>query len=139
MANPDDHDHRALLSIAHERAASYLDGLTQRRVPATATADDLAASFGGPLPKDHSDPAAVLARPADIAEPGLTAMASPRFFGFVVGGTYPVGIAADWLTSAWDQNAGLRDVTPAHSAAREAVEPGSGNCWACPNGRRSGP
>ena len=56
------------------------------------------------------------------AEPGLTAMSSPRFFGFVIGGTYPVALAADWLTSTWDQNVGLREVTPAHSAAREAVE-----------------
>jgi glutamate/tyrosine decarboxylase-like PLP-dependent enzyme len=46
-------------------------------------------------------------------------MPSGRFFGFVIGGTHPAALAADWLVSAWDQNSGLRRVTPAHSAVED--------------------
>ena len=121
-AEEDKRAYGAVLRRAHEHAVAYLEGLSDRRVPASATADDLAAAFASPLPLESADPVEVLDELADIAGPGLTATSSPRFFGFVIGGTYPVAIAADWLASAWDQNVGLRDVTPAHSAAREAVE-----------------
>lgn len=120
-ASPDDTTHR-LLARAHEHALEYLDGLPERRVPATAGADELGDAFGGPLPDGPSDPLDVLDAMVAAAEPGLATLSSPRFFGFVIGGTYPVSIAADWLVSAWDQNVGLRDITPAHSAAREAVQ-----------------
>jgi len=122
MPEPSRPDYRAPLARAHEHALAYLDSLAERRVPASASADDLLGAFAGPLPEEPADPVAVLDRLADIAEPGLTAMASPRFFGFVIGGTYPVGLAADWMAAAWDQDVGLREVTPAHSAAREAVQ-----------------
>jgi glutamate/tyrosine decarboxylase-like PLP-dependent enzyme len=112
----------SLLAAAQAHAAAYLDGLPERPVPASATADELVDVFGGPVPAGPVDPAAVLERLVAIADSGLTATSSPRFFGFVVGGTYPVALAADWLTTVWDQNAGLREVTPAHSAAREAVQ-----------------
>ncbi len=55
------------------------------------------------------------------AEPGLMAMPSGRFFGWVIGGTLPAALAADWLVSAWDQNAGLRFATPATAAIEEAA------------------
>ncbi len=48
-------------------------------------------------------------------------MGSGRFFGFVIGGTHPAALAADWLVSAWDQNCGLRQVTPAHSAVEDVT------------------
>jgi glutamate/tyrosine decarboxylase-like PLP-dependent enzyme len=111
-----------LLRRALEIAGAYLDGLPERRVPAGQDTDTLVAAMGGPLPAEGADPLAVLDDLARLAEPGLTAHSSPRFFGFVIGGTYPVGIAADWLTSVWDQNSGLREVTPAASAAREVVQ-----------------
>ncbi|HET9954366.1 MAG TPA: pyridoxal-dependent decarboxylase, partial [Polyangiaceae bacterium] len=50
------------------------------------------------------------------AEPGLASMASPRFFGWVTGGSLPAAVAADWLTSAWDQNAGPSSATPSSCA-----------------------
>ena len=114
-------DRDALLDLAAARAKAYLDGIPGRHVPARASTDDLLDSFAGPTPTGD-DPRSVIESLCDKVEPGLTAMGSPRFFGFVIGGTYPVALAADWLTSAWDQNAGLREVTPAHSAAREAVQ-----------------
>jgi glutamate/tyrosine decarboxylase-like PLP-dependent enzyme len=58
---------------------------------------------------------------AELAEPGLMAIGSGRFFGWVMGGALPAGLAADWLVSAWDQNAGLRYATPAAVAIEEAA------------------
>lgn len=111
-----------LLAAAHRHAADYLRGLRDRPVPAASSTDEVLPDFAVPLPQTPGDPVEVLQRLVRIAEPGLTATSSPRFFGFVIGGTYPVAVAADWLTAAWDQNAGLREVTPAASAAREAVQ-----------------
>ena len=51
------------------------------------------------------------------AGPGLVAMPSDRFFGWVIGGTLPAALAADWLTSTWDQNAGLLAMSPAAAGA----------------------
>jgi glutamate/tyrosine decarboxylase-like PLP-dependent enzyme len=128
----------ALLDLAAKNAKAYLDSVAGRPVPAAITTDEIAAAFGGPTPENGSDPQEVLAALSANAEPGLTAMASPRFFGFVIGGTYPVALAADWLTSAWDQNAGLREVTPAHSAAREAVEDWFTDLLGLPDGTTMG-
>jgi glutamate/tyrosine decarboxylase-like PLP-dependent enzyme len=74
-------------------------------------------ALGGPVPERSSEPAAVVDALAAAAEPGLTAMQSGRFFGFVIGGTLPAALATDWLVSAWDQNSGLLAVTPATAAA----------------------
>jgi glutamate/tyrosine decarboxylase-like PLP-dependent enzyme len=56
---------------------------------------------------------------ARTAEPGLMAMPSGRFFGWVIGGTLPAALASDWLVSAWDQNACLRYGAPAMAAIEE--------------------
>lgn len=115
-------DSSEVLQRAADIAKAWLAGMPDRHVPARIGPDELAGDFGGVLPAHGLEPSAVIDLLAEIAEPGLAATASPRFYGMVIGGTYPVAIAADWLTSAWDQNAGLRNLTPAHSAAREAVE-----------------
>ena len=72
------------------------------------------------MPEEGTDPLALVDELAAVAEPGLTAMGSGRYFGFVIGGALPASLAADWLVSAWDQNAGLAQPTPAVSAL-EAV------------------
>src|SRR5690606_5968041 len=72
-------------------------------------------ALGGPLPDQPTDAAAVVEELARLAEPGLVATPSGRFFGFVIGGALPAALAADWLTSAWDQNAGLVAVAPAEA------------------------
>jgi glutamate/tyrosine decarboxylase-like PLP-dependent enzyme len=117
-----------LLNYAAQQAMDYLEGLPERHVAPTAKTADLLELLGGPLP-DESTPAMetieVLSRAA--AEGGVIASSGPRYFGYVIGGTLPVSIAADWMASAWDQNAGAFDLGPAvavaeHTAAHWLVE-----------------
>ena len=110
----------AALDRAHEHTLRWLDSLDERAVPATATIEEVAERLGD-LPDGPTDPAEAVDLLASACEDGLVAMPSGRFFGFVIGGTLPAALAADWLTSAWDQNAGLRLVTPAHSAVEDVT------------------
>ncbi len=105
-----------LVQQAAEHAAAYLKTLDDRPVMARASFEDMVAAFGGPVPSGPTDPAHVIDRMAVEAEPGLTAMGSGRFFGFVIGGSVPAAQAADVLVGAWDQNVGSNDYTPAVSA-----------------------
>jgi glutamate/tyrosine decarboxylase-like PLP-dependent enzyme len=114
-------DHPAL-DRAHALALTWLASLGERAVPPTATVADVAARLGTELPDGPTDADEVIDHLARSCEPGLTAMPSGRFFGFVIGGTHPAALAADWLVSAWDQNAGLRTITPAHSAVEDIAE-----------------
>ncbi len=111
----------AALDHAHRLASAWLSSLDDRRVVAPASIDDVGKALGTALPEHPSDPADVVDLLATACEPGLTAMPSGRFFGFVIGGTQPAALAADWLTSAWDQNCGLRRLTPAHSAVEDVT------------------
>jgi glutamate/tyrosine decarboxylase-like PLP-dependent enzyme len=98
---------RDLLEQTTAHAADFLEGLSDRHVGGSPNLDELRAHLGGPLPEGRTDAGEVVAQLADAADPGLVAMAGGRYFGFVIGGTVPAALAADWLTSAWDQNAGL--------------------------------
>ncbi|MDX3926918.1 MAG: aspartate aminotransferase family protein [Shinella sp.] len=75
------------------------------------------AAFAEPLPEHPTAAGEVLDQLASNAEPGLHSMAGPRFFGWVIGGSHPMGVAADFLTSAWGQNAGNHTASPAGAAA----------------------
>lgn len=109
------------LARAVEHARTWLESVAERPVGPRATANELLAGFGGPLPIGPSPPEDVVDLLAALAEPGLMAMQSSRFFGWVIGGTLPAALGADWLVSAWDQNAALRYATPAMAAAEEAA------------------
>ncbi len=67
-----------------------------------------------------AEPDQVIRELMELAEPGLAAITAPRFFGWVMGGSNPTGVAADWLTSIWGQNAGNHIATPAAAAAETA-------------------
>ncbi len=116
-----DDDTTAALDRAHHLAVQWLGSLAERPVPPQASIDEVVAALGTDLPQHGSSAADVVELLATACEPGLTAMPSGRFFGFVIGGTHPAALAADWLTSAWDQNSGLRQVTPAHSAVEDVT------------------
>ena len=115
-------DAAEVLARAHEHALTWLASLSDRAVPPAATVAEVVAALGAELPEGPPDPTAVIDLLAEGVEPGLTAMPSGRFFGFVIGGTHPAAMAADWLTSAWDQNAGMRTVTPAATAVEDIAE-----------------
>ncbi|HEY2917029.1 MAG TPA: pyridoxal-dependent decarboxylase, partial [Candidatus Limnocylindrales bacterium] len=110
-----------LLRRAADLATGYLDGVDDRPVAPPVGPAALRDRLGGPLPEAGEDPDAVLSWLADAVEPGLVASAGPRYFGFVMGGSQPIAIAADWLTSAWDQNAGLFVRSPAAAVAEEVA------------------
>jgi glutamate/tyrosine decarboxylase-like PLP-dependent enzyme len=106
-------DERArALDAAHRAAADFLATLPDRPVWPRATLDEMLAVFGGPVPDEGIDAEAVIGDLASHADPGLVAIPGGRFFGFVIGGTLPAALAADWLVSAWDQNSGSSLVTP---------------------------
>jgi glutamate/tyrosine decarboxylase-like PLP-dependent enzyme len=110
-----------LLKRAAGIALEFLDGLPGRRVGPATGVDDLRSALGGPLPETGEDPMKVLEHLAQGADPGLVAMAGPRYFGFVIGGHLPAALAADWLTSTWDQNGTLYLTSPANSVAEEVA------------------
>lgn len=110
-----------LLARTVELAREYLAGLPERRVGARAGVEELRSLLSRPLP-DSGEPArAALEQLARGAEPGLIGSAGPRYFGFVIGGSLPVALAADWLTSVWDQNTGTYSVSPANAVAEEVA------------------
>ena len=108
-----------VLDIADRHARAWLSGIRERPIPPRLGPDAVKDRLGRSLPEDGEPATEVIERLADGAEPGLIAIGSPRFFGWVIGGTQPVALAADWLVSAWDQNTGLRTITPAAVAAEE--------------------
>jgi glutamate/tyrosine decarboxylase-like PLP-dependent enzyme len=112
-------DRQNALDHAARYASRWLDSLATRPVPPQASVADVVKELGTELPDGPTAAADVIDLLAAACEPGLTAMPSGRFYGMVIGGAHPAALAADWLVSAWDQNATLRVVTPAHSAVED--------------------
>ena len=101
-----------VLDAANAHARAWLSGVSGRAVPPMIGSQEVADRLGRTLPDDGEPGAEVIERLVAAVEPGLIATGSPRFYGWVIGGTQPVALAADWLVSTWDQNAALRTITP---------------------------
>ncbi len=114
-------EREAALRRAAEIGLDYLAGLDERHVGAHADAAALLPRFPAALPEDGMDPVAVVEELAEAVDPGLVAAPGPRYFGFVIGGALPAAAAADWLTTAWGQNAALHALSPAAAAAEQVA------------------
>ena len=102
------------------RAAEAAIGYRKRdHGSGVAPYEEVLSAFDEPLPEESTDPAKVIDDLVANATPGLRAMTSPGFFGWVIGGSHGTGVAADWLTSAWGQNNANLVATPSASAAEQ--------------------
>jgi aromatic-L-amino-acid decarboxylase len=110
-------DNRTLLHDVADRAADWFDELPHRPVGPARTWDEL--QIADRLQDDPLPDGQVIAELAAQVGPGVAALGSPRFFGFVIGGNHPAGLAADWLAATWDQNAGLVGPTPGVSKVED--------------------
>ncbi len=112
---------KKLLAETADRAARYVTGIANRQVvPLPANLARLEA-LGGPLPQLPSDPSEVLALLDDIGSPATVTTTGGRYFGFVIGGSLPAALAANWLAGAWDQNASMQVMSPVAAKLEEIV------------------
>jgi glutamate/tyrosine decarboxylase-like PLP-dependent enzyme len=121
MSSLRDAETYGLLGDAAGRARRYLAGLDDRRVAPDDAALAALGSFAEPLPESPQDPAATLALLDEAGSPATVASAGGRYFGFVVGGSLPIALAASWLSTAWDQNAALPVMSPVAARLHEVV------------------
>jgi glutamate/tyrosine decarboxylase-like PLP-dependent enzyme len=111
---------KALFKMVVSEASRYRSSIGQRPQRPEHTYSDALAAFAAPTPEAGTPAEDVIRDLIQRASPGLHATTGPRFFGWVIGASHPVGVAADWFTSAWGQNAGNHTASPA-AAAAEAV------------------
>ena len=107
------------LQRAFDASLSYLDGLDDAAVGPTASRAELLRRLGHPLVEQGMPPEAVIEALSADVDPGLMRSGGGRFYAWVIGGSVPAALAADWLTSTWDQNAGLYAPSPAASVVEE--------------------
>src|SRR5579864_827411 len=108
-----------VLDIAAAHAAAYLQSLGSRPIAAAAGIAELRQRLGKPLPESGMPAEAVIDELVRDVEDGMLGSGSGRFFGWVIGGSLPAALAADWLTSAWDQNAASYSCGPAEAVIEE--------------------
>lgn len=101
-----------VFDTAYSASRRYMHSLSDRPVMPTPDAMNNLAALQEPMPRTGADPADVISMLDTLGSPATVATTSGRFFGFVVGGALPVSIAANWLASAWDQNAGTWILSP---------------------------
>ena len=111
-----------LLRTATEAALEYVGSVDDRAVAPTPEALAALKAFDEPLPETGADAAATLQLLDEVGSPATMASTGPRYFGFVIGGAYPVALGSAWLTSAWDQNTALPVMSPVATKLHEVVE-----------------
>ncbi|MEM8957705.1 MAG: aminotransferase class V-fold PLP-dependent enzyme [Pseudomonadota bacterium] len=109
----------AAMALAAEYGLTWRDRV--RPIHPEGDAGSLRQAFGGPTPETGMPQDAVIAELIQAAEPGLVGNTQPGFHAWVMGGSSPVGVAADWLTSVWGQNAAIFQCSPAAATAEEAA------------------
>jgi len=111
MAHPFD------IAVAHSKL--FRESLKDRAPRPDISAQALEARLGGPVPERGTPADVVIEALARAADPGLVASPGRRFFGWIIGASHEAGVAADWLTSAWGQNAGLYAASPSAALAEK--------------------
>jgi len=114
-------DYAPALEQALRHSLNHLEKAKDGPVAAAATLAQLRARLGRPLAEDGMEPAQVIDELVRDVEGGILNSTCGRFFGWVIGGTLPAAMAADWLTSAWDQNAAIHACGPAEAVIEEVV------------------
>jgi glutamate/tyrosine decarboxylase-like PLP-dependent enzyme len=109
------------LQVAFQSALVHLETLENQPVPATASLSELRSRLAKPLNDHGLDPQEVVRDLVRDTQGGIVGSAGGRFFAWAVGGSVPAALAADWLTSAWDQNAGLYASSPSAAVAEEVA------------------
>ena len=112
-------DERELLRRTAEIAGDFLDSLEERPVFPRDSMEDIAEALGGPLPDSPTDPLEVVELLAREVDRGVVATAGSRYYGYVTGSALPATIGADWLTTIWDQCAGLGALGPSAMVVEE--------------------
>ena len=110
-----------VFETAYHRASAYRADVATQKVRPHQGYAEMRDRFAAPLPETGSPDSAVIEELADLGEPGLMHTTHPRFFGWVLGGSSPVGVAADWLASAWGQNAAMHTSSPTAAAVEETA------------------
>lgn len=108
-----------VLREAAEHAIRLYENFDEAHVAARAGYEELLAHFGGPLPDTGVEPTRVISDVVELGRDGLVGAGGPRFFGWVIGGSTPTAIAADWLVSAWEQNGGIYQCSPTAAVLEE--------------------
>ena len=112
---------RAILQLAAERAERYLEEIQRRRVSPSAEAVANLYRFLEAMPEGPMAAEDAIGMLDDLGSPATMGIAGPRFFGFVIGGSLPAALGANWLAGAWDQNAGLFAATPISAVLEEVT------------------
>ncbi len=110
-----------ILSVVSEQAIEFLNGINSVPIGVTKSKDEILSRIDTKLPIQGEDVSVSLAKLSDGVKAGLIGNQTPRFFGFVMGGTSTAAIAADWLTSAWNQCAFMYNSSPSAAIFEEVV------------------
>jgi len=132
------HPFEPILGRALAHASDFLRRQPGRHVGARADHDELLAALRKPLDRQGDAAGAVIDLLASQGERGAVASGSPRYFGFVIGGTYPVALAADWLAATWDQNAGIYATSPLSSVIEDIAAEWLLDLFDLPRGSQAG-
>jgi glutamate/tyrosine decarboxylase-like PLP-dependent enzyme len=114
-------EYTQVLRATLEHAIQHIERLDQGGSSSTIGLDELRARLSRPLPERGRDPCDVINSLIEDTRGGIVASAGPRFFAWVVGGTLPAALAADWITAAWDQNAAIYACGPAAAVIEEVA------------------